>query len=113
MSDGKKQITPFVEWLATYKKGETDSELTHELRTLIEAVQETGKPGTVTLTLKVSRKGERQVNIIEDVKVKTPVHARSETIYFVDQHLNLQRNDPRQGVLTPIKRDKAAGGEDE
>jgi len=111
MADGKK-ITPFVEWLEQYKKGETNGELTHELRTLIEAVQETGKPGTITLTLKVSRKGERQVNVVEDVKVKTPVHSRSETIYFVDQHLNLQRNDPRQGVLSPIK-GKAAGGDAE
>src|SRR6476620_7305502 len=112
MADGKKQITPFVEWLEQYKKGETNGELTHELRTLIEAVQETGKPGTITLTLKVSRKGERQVNVVEDVKVKSPVHSRSETIYFVDQHLNLQRNDPRQGVLSPIK-GKAAGGDAE
>lgn len=112
MADGKKQITPFVEWLATYKKGETDGELTHELRTLIEQVQETGKPGTITLTLRVSRKGERQVNVIEDIKVKTPQHDRSETIYFVDQHLNLQRNDPRQGVLTPMH-GRASGGESE
>ena len=112
MADSGKKITPFVEWLATYKKGETDGELTHELRTLIEQVQETGKPGTITLTLRVSRKGERQVNVIEDIKVKTPQHDRSETIYFVDQHLNLQRNDPRQGVLTPIKK-STAGGEGE
>lgn len=54
---GDKKITPFVEWLEQYKKGEVDGELTHELRTLIEAVQDTGKPGTITLTLKVSRKG--------------------------------------------------------
>lgn len=112
MAEAKTKITPFVEWLEKYKKGETDSELTHELRTLIEAVQETGKPGTITLTLKVSRKGERQVNVIEDVKVKTPTHDRSETIYFVDNHLNLQRSDPRQGVLTDI-RPKAAGGDTE
>lgn len=112
MTDKKGKITPFVEWLEQYKKGEIDGELTHELRTLIEAVQETGKPGTITLTLKVSRKGERQVNVIEDVKVKTPTHDRSETIYFVDQHLNLQRNNPDQGVLTEFKR-KTAGGDDE
>jgi len=108
----KPKVTPFVEWLEQYKKGEIDHELTYELRQLIEAVQETGKPGTITLTLKVSRKGERQVNVIEDVRVKTPVHDRSETIYFVDQHLNLTRSDPRQGVLTPL-RDKAAGGDDQ
>lgn len=107
-----KKITPFVEWLAQYKKGEADGELTHELRTLIEAVQDTGKPGTLTLTLKVSRKGDRQVNVIEDVKVKTPAHSRSEAIYFVDAHLNLQRNDPNQGVLTEFKK-KSAGGDGE
>ncbi len=108
----EKKITPFVQWLEEYKKGETDGELTHELRMLIEAVQETGKPGTITLTLKVSRKGDRQVNVIEDVKVKTPTHDRSETIYFVDQHANLVRNDPRQGVLTPMH-GRTAGGEGE
>lgn len=112
MAEPKTKITPFVEWLEKYKKGEVDGELTHELRTLIEAVQETGKPGTVTLTIKVTRKGERQVTIIEDVKVKTPVHSRSEQIYFVDQHLNLARNDPRQGVLADI-RPRTAGGDGE
>lgn len=105
----EKKITPFVEWLEQYKKGEVDGELTHELRTLIEAVQDTGKPGAITLTLKVSRKGDRQVTIIEDVKVSTPRHSRSESIYFVDQHLNLQRNDPRQGVLAPIRKTTAGG----
>lgn len=101
--DGRK-ITPFVEWLGAYKKGETDSELTHQLRELIESVQETGKPGTMTLTLKVTRKGERQVTVIEDIKVKTPQHDRTETIYFVDAATNLVRDDPRQGVLTPMTR---------
>lgn len=107
-----KKITPFVEWLSSHKKGETDSELTHELRTLIEAVQDTGKPGTVTLVLKVSRKSDNQVTVTEDVKVATPKHSRSEAIYFLDQHLNLTRSDPRQGVLTPMHR-STAGGEGE
>lgn len=111
MAGSSPQIKPFVDWLGTHKKGEVDTELTHHLRELIEAVQETGKPGTLTLTLKVSRKGERQVNVIEDVKTKVPVHDRSESIYFVDQQLNLQREDPRQGVLTPFKRDTVAGSE--
>ena len=112
MSDGQKKITPFVEWLEQYKKGEVDGELTHELRTLIEAVQDTGKPGTITLTLKVSRKSDSQVTVIEDIKVATPKHSRSESIYFIDQHLNLLRSDPRQGVLTPMH-GRTAGGEGE
>lgn len=112
MTPAEPKIKPFVEWLESYKKGETDTELTHELRQLIEAVQETGKPGTLTLILKVSRKGERQVNVLEDIKVKTPVHSRAETIYFVDQHLNLVRDDPKQGVLASFKRN-TAGGEGE
>jgi len=106
------QIRPFVEWLGDHKKGEVDTELTHQLRELIATVQEVGKPGTLTLTLKVSRKGERQVTIVEDVKAKLPLHARAESIYFVDQNDNLTRNDPRQGVLTPLKRDKASGGDE-
>lgn len=112
MADKDKKITPFVEWLSMHKKGEVDSELTHELRTLIEAVQDTGKPGTVTLKLKVSRKSDNQVTVIEDIKVDTPQHSRSEAIYFLDQHLNLQRTDPRQGVLTPMH-GRTAGGEGE
>ena len=113
VSDKKeKAITPFVEWLGQYKKGETDGEMTHELRTLIEAVQDTGKPGSITLTLKVNRKSDNQVTIIEDIKVTVPQHSRSEAIYFLDQHLNLTRSDPRQGVLQPIRK-STAGGEGE
>ncbi len=37
VADTEKKIVPFVETLAAHKKGETDSELTYELRTLIEA----------------------------------------------------------------------------
>ena len=107
----EKKITRFVEWLTTYKTGETDGELTQELRNLIDAVQETGKPGTITLTLKVSRRGDRQVNVIEDVKVKTPTHDRSETIYFVDKHTNLVRHDPAQDELPGVTTiGRAAGG---
>lgn len=112
MADTSRKIVPFVETLAAHKKGETDSELTHELRTLIEAVQDTGKPGALTLTLKVSRKSDNQVTVIEDIKVATPKHSRAEAIYFLDQNLNLTRSDPRQGVLTPMH-GRTAGGDGE
>lgn len=95
----ESKITPFVEWLGAHKKGEVDSELTYHLREVIEAVRETGKDGTVTLTLKVKRKGERQVTVIEDVKFKLPMHDRSESIYFVDADTNLTRDDPAQTVI--------------
>lgn len=111
MAEPKKPLTHFVEWLEQYKKGEVDGELTQELRSLIEAVQDTGKPGTITLKLTVSRKSDNQVTVIEDVKVVAPQHSRSEAIYFLDQHLNLVRNDPRQGVLTPMKRESNGGAE--
>lgn len=113
MADGNRKIQPFVAWLEKHKRGEVDTELTHELRTLIDAVQETGKPGRITLTLKVSRKGERQVTVREDIKVSTPAHDRAESIYFVDSQTgNLQRNDPRQGVLADIHLKAAPGGDE-
>ncbi len=112
MADTEKKITRVTEWLSTHKKGEVDLELTQELRNLIGAVQDTGKPGTLTLKLKVSRKSDNQVTVVEDIQVASPVHNRAEAIYFLDQHFNLTRSDPRQGVLTPFK-SRTAGGDSE
>lgn len=103
------KITPFVEWLENHRKGEVDTELTHHLRELIEAVQETGKKGTLTLTLTVNRLSDVQVEVLEDVKVKVPEATRPTSIYFVDQHINLRRDDPRQSPL-PFKRGLSAAG---
>jgi hypothetical protein len=107
----ERKITPFVEWLSIHKDGEVDTELTAALREVIEAVQSTGKEGTVTLTLKVKRRGERQVTVLEDVKAKTPVHDRADSIYFVDRVGNLRRDDPGQEVL-PFAQRKTAGGDE-
>jgi hypothetical protein len=109
----ERQIKPFVEWLEKHKKGEVDTELTHELRELISAVQDTGKAGVLTLKLTVKRKSDHQVTVLEDITVKTPVHDRAEAIYFLDQNLNLLRSDPRQGVLTPFKQRTGTEGDDE
>lgn len=103
-SSASEKKSTFVEWLGAHKTGEVDLELSHRLRELLQAVQDTGKAGTLTLTIKVDRKGERQVLVREDIKVKTPEHDRSESIYFVDRKtLNLTRHDPGQDPL-PFKR---------
>lgn len=60
MADSGKKITPFVEWLATYKKGETDGELTHELRTPFVATKSVNFKSGSRL-----RDGQRQLTYVE------------------------------------------------
>lgn len=111
MTEPKVPTKPFVQWLQEHKHGEFDTELTARLRELIDAVQDTGKNGTITLVLKVERRSDRQVTVKEDVKLKLPEHDRSESIYFVDGAGNLTRTDPQQEVL-PFKRPLQTAGSD-
>ena len=78
-------------------QGRLIEELHQALVATAEEVRETGKPGAVTLTLKVSNaaQGEPMMVITDQITRKSPSKApRSAFLYAVDGELH--REDPRQ-----------------
>lgn len=94
---------PFSQFLFAQRGGTTHAELTDGLAALAAAVMETGKSGSLTLTIKVgkaSKKGGHQMVVSDAVVVKAPVPERTESFFFFDETSNsLVRTDPLQPQL--------------
>jgi hypothetical protein len=88
-----REIQPFANWLALQRKGTLANELATAMANVNQAVLETGKPGTITLTIKVKATGDEvSVSVTDEVKVKAPEHDRGQSIFFVDEHGNPHRS---------------------
>ena len=66
------EIRPFHEVLRDLGEGATDSELSEGLWDLVQRVQETGKAGSLHLTLSVGFDGQGRISTKDEVKVKLP-----------------------------------------
>lgn len=92
-TEDERQIKPFADWLALQRKGTLAGELATGLADLNRAVLDTGKPGTITLVIKVKPTGDDvSVSVTDEVKVKLPEHDRGQSIFFVDDHGNPHRS---------------------
>jgi hypothetical protein len=91
------RVEPFANILAALQGGRTHRELGRALQDLTAAVKETGKGGSLTLTIKVSpSKAYGRVDIEDKVASKLPEPDRFASIFFVDDDNNLTRTDPNQ-----------------
>jgi hypothetical protein len=88
---------PFGAFLHELAKGRTHEELSRALRELTSAVQDTRKPGSLTLRIDIKpHKNDAAVTVSDKVTVKIPAFERLDSIFFVDDDANLVRNDPHQ-----------------
>lgn len=92
MSDVKN----FCDTLEQIRYGELIKELSRELNALTRACSETGKAGTMSLTLKLKPGKSGQIELADTVVVKAPEFERGSTLMFATPEFNLQREDPRQ-----------------
>ena len=102
---------PFHETLTELAGGDTDHELAFALRRLVDAVQDTGKGGRLTLTLEVAFDGAGRIVIKDSVTEKLPEHTRPTTSFFVDKHGDPSRRDPNQPEIpgvTQLRKDNHA-----
>lgn len=93
-ADGQ-EYGDFATFLASTRP-KTNRELSEELNKLVAAVKDTGKAGTVTLTITIKPvDGGTNVLAVHDViKVKKPEHNRLGSLAYPDQNNNLSRSDP-------------------
>lgn len=94
---------PFADFLI--QQGRAHEELTEGLHKVIAAVADTGKSGSVTLTIKVDadKKAPGIFRISDNVSLKVPEHDRGTRIYFKDKTGNLTRSDPNQPELEGLR----------
>lgn len=100
MNQNEPVIRPFADFLREQSHGTTHDELSEALHTLVARVQDTGKKGSLTLTIGVERlKGGRSDNALivsDSIKLNLPEHDRDTSLFFATADGNLSRDDPRQ-----------------
>lgn len=92
-------MKPFTDTLNALRFGTLSEELTKKLHELTQSCTETGRAGSITLTLALKPGKGGQVEVFDDVKVKLPKEERGSSIMFATVEGNLQREDPRQKKL--------------
>lgn len=94
---------PFDHTLREIRFGECLDELTKEIGTLVAAVNNTGKAGSITLTIKLKPVGGGAIEVSDDIKAKIPLLPKGSSVFFATPENNLVRNDPRQPQLEGLK----------
>lgn len=91
-------MRPITDVLRDIRKGRAVEQATRLLAEVVRAVDETGKPGSVTITLKVKpeKGGGSQKTISCDVKHSKPEADIPEAVFFSDADGDLHRTDPSQ-----------------
>ena len=96
------EIRPFGQILAELGEGSTVIELSEAMWDLIQRVQDTGKAGSVSLTINVALNGVGRVEVRDEVRVKLPEYARPTTSFFIDKHGNASRRNPDQPEIPGV-----------
>ena len=94
--------------LGDLRDGQTLTEMHDKLLEIVGAVRDTGKAGSLQLTLKVkpASKGRDEIKVlmIEDtLKATIPQHDRAASIFYTNHENELQREDPRQVQMFGLK----------
>lgn len=99
------QIRPFADLLRDLGGGRTHDEMSEAIWDLAERVRDTGKKGTVQLTITVEpTKGDiTMLTVSDEIKIKLPEHARRPSVFFADDHGNLSRSNPNQPELSGLR----------
>lgn len=91
-------IRPFADFLREQSGGKTHDEMSEALYDLAARVRDTGKKGTVTLTISIEpMKGDERVLVVSDeIRIKLPEFPRKPSFFFTAADGNLSRRDPEQ-----------------
>lgn len=120
MSDSTEETEgpkPFSEFLHEHNRGAGHQRASESLQALVAAVLDTGKKGSVTVTVSVEpMKGNPDAMLTTiDVKEKLPTNPLRGAVFYADDDGNLSRTDPGQlqldvkdGPEAPTVRDAPA-----
>ncbi len=102
----------FTDVLREIRKGRPVEEATMALADVVKAVDETGKEGSVSITLKIkpSKHGGPEKTLLAEVKAKKPIAEIPPAVFFSDDDGDLHRVDPRQEEMPLGEAGAAAPG---
>lgn len=92
----KTDVRDFAAFLTEHRRGGCVYDLGVALQRLVTAVEDTGKGGSLTLTLKLKpdAKYGTAVEVADGIVVKVPEPSRPSSLFFMDGSHNLVRHDP-------------------
>lgn len=91
-------IKPITDTLRLLEEGRFNDRASELLAALVKGVDETGKGGAMTITLKL-KKSAGAVAISADVKTKVPEPKADDTLLWPTTEGNLQLTNPNQRTL--------------
>ncbi len=101
-----EKVADILQTIVVLDRGRFVIECGHELQELTDAIVETNKAGSLTITLKVSPSGWKkgtgkpnQFDFQPEVKISKPHHDAGKTIFFVTDDNKLTREDPDQAEM--------------
>lgn len=105
----------FTQILCDIRRGSPVEEATELLSQVVRAVDETGKEGSVTVTLKIkpSKHGGAEKTVLAEVRGKIPVADIAPAVFFSDDEGSLNRTDPDQADMKfeDVNRSRGGGGD--
>lgn len=95
---------PFSDTLRELRNGEALLDLAEHMQELVNAVADSGKTGSLTLTIEVKpfEKHSGALVLRDSIKTKLPKAEQRGTVLFSTPEGNLTRNNPRQDDLPGI-----------
>lgn len=101
-------IRPFTDVLRDMRFGETLDELGEEFNKLVQAVENTGRAGEMTFSIKLKPSTAGAIELTDAIKVKLPPPQKGTSLFFATPEGNLVRNDPRQADIPGLKQVEAS-----
>jgi len=94
-------IRPITDTLRALRGGQMLDEASEKLAELVQAVERTGKAGTLTLTLAIKPAGRAAGTLVisDKIKLTPPKEESAETLLWATPEGNLLTEDPRQQKL--------------
>lgn len=92
-------VRPITDTLRHLGAGVMLDDASEKLAELVKLVDETGKPGSITLKINLRRATAGALAVTHEVTVKKPPEPKVETLLFPTVEGNLLTHDPRQQAL--------------
>lgn len=94
-------MRPITDVLRDYRGGKAVDIISRDYTDLVRAVDETGKPGELTIKIKVKpeKGGGSQKTLAISSTPKIPKQDIPEAVFFSDSAGNLHRSDPQQSEM--------------
>lgn len=96
---------PFLDMVAELRRGRVNDDLTDKTHALIAACIDTGKKGSISLTLTFDPDkdiDDERFKVSDAIVVKTPTRSTKPSIFFVTRDGNFSRTDPNQDTFSGL-----------